>query len=123
MKRAFRLRRQRDFRRLRQQGQVWLHPLVVLRVAPNDLAQVRVGVTAGRVVGKAVVRNRVKRRLREILRRRLPRLQPGYDLWWIARRRARSASFAELEAAVDALLQRARLLRPAEPSSSADDAS
>jgi len=87
-----------------------MHPLLVLRVAPNGLPHVRVGVTAGRVVGKAVVRNRVKRRLREITRTRLPRLRPGYDLWWIARRRAATASFAELEAAVDELLRRAHML-------------
>jgi len=96
---------------------VYVHPLLVLRVAPNGLDQVRVGVTAGRAVGKAVVRNKVKRRLREIARVRLPRLRPGYDLWWIARRRAATASFADLEAAVDDLLRRAHLL--ASPADSA----
>ncbi len=111
MKRIYRLRRARDFQRLRGEARAYVHPLLVLRVAPNGLNQVRVGITVGRKVGTAVQRNRIKRRLRELMRHRLERLQPGYDLWWIARARAATASFKDLEAALDTLLGRAKLWR------------
>jgi len=124
VKRIYRLRRGRDFRRLRHTGRVYVHPLLVLRVAANDLPLVRMGVTAGRKVGTAVVRNKVKRRLREILRARLPHLPPGYDLWWIARPRAARASFAALQDAVDALLQQAGLTAsPASPNPGREEGS
>jgi len=89
-----------------------VHPLVVLRVAPNPVGYPRIGVTASRAVGKAVQRNKVKRRLREIMRLRLPRLAPAYDYWLIARPRSAHASYWDLDAAVEALLQQAGLLAP-----------
>ncbi len=95
---------------MRRAGRSYAHPLVVLVVLPNDLAQVRVGVAAGRSVGKAVQRNRAKRRLREIMRRLLPHLPPGWDLLLIARSPINAASFDELQRAVITLLRRAGLL-------------
>ncbi len=53
-----------------------------------------------------MLRNRVRRRLRELLRRRLAGIGPGWDLLLIARPPAANASYAELGAAIDALLRR-----------------
>ncbi len=110
MKRRYRLRKRRDFERLYREGQAYVHPLVVLRVAPNEIGHPRVGITVSRAVGKAVRRNKVKRRLREIMRLRLDRLDPGYDYWLIARPRSATASYWTLDDAVTSLLQRAGLL-------------
>lgn len=72
----------------------------------------RVGFVVGRRVGKATVRNAVKRRLREAMRARYPRLTRPVDLVWVARPGSGAADFWTLDAAVEQLLQAARLLRP-----------
>jgi ribonuclease P protein component len=102
------LRSAADFRRVHERSpRVWPHPLLVLRVAPNDLDHARFGITVSSRVGKAVVRNRIRRRLREALRARLGSLQIGYDVLIVARPASARASWNELCAALDVMLQRA----------------
>jgi len=108
VKREHRLRTAAEFRRAREaSGRAWAHPLLVLYVAPNDLARARVGITVSGRVGNAVVRNRVRRRVREALRARLRNLQGGNDLLVVARPLSARASWTELCGALDAVLQRA----------------
>lgn len=105
-----RLRRAEDVKRVRQQGQGWRHPLVILLVMQNDLEVSRFAFSASRAVGKAVVRNRAKRRLREIVRLQLAQIPSGWDCLLIARAQTAQVSHAELHAAVTDLLRRAHLL-------------
>ncbi len=108
MKREQRLRSAADFQRVRDQSpRAWPHRLLVLHLAPNELGYARVGITVSGRVGKAVVRNRVRRRLREALRARLGSLGTGYDVLVIARPPSAQASWLELNAALDTVLQRA----------------
>jgi ribonuclease P protein component len=90
-------------------GSSWMSNVVVMKTLPNELSLSRCGLSVSKRVGKAVTRNRVKRLLREILR--LTPLEPGWDIIFIVRPRAASASYAELEKSVVSLLSRARLLR------------
>jgi ribonuclease P protein component len=107
-KRDQRLRSAADFRRVREVApRGWPHRLLVLYVAPNELARRRVGITVSRRVGKAVVRNRVRRRLREALRGRLDGLAAGVDVVVVARPSSASASWPGLCQALDVLLGRA----------------
>jgi len=108
VKREQRLRSAADFQRVRDQSpRVWPHRLLVLHVAPNDLERARVGITVSGRVGKAVVRNRIRRRLREALRARLDSLATGYDVLVVARPPSAQASWLELDAALETVLQRA----------------
>jgi ribonuclease P protein component len=108
VKREQRLRDAADFQRVRDQSpRVWPHPLLVLRVAPNNLAYARVGITVSGRVGKAVVRNRVKRRVRAALQTRLSAVAAGNDLLIVARPASAQASWLELGGALDTLLRRA----------------
>ncbi len=90
-------------------GSSWINNLVVMKVLPNGLSLSRYGFSVSRRVGKAVVRNRVKRLLREISRQ-VP-LQSGWDIIFIARPAAATASYASLEKSVNNLLSRTRFLR------------
>lgn len=117
MKREQRLRTPAEFRQARERApRGWPHRLLVLYFAPNELERTRVGITVSRRVGNAVVRNRVRRRLREALRARLSRLLPGSDVLVVARPTSAEATWAELSAALDTLLQRAGATRASDAS-------
>ena len=108
--RAHRLTKRGDYARVRRQGRSRAHPLLILVVAPNGGETTRVGIVVGKKIGTAVARNRVKRVLREAARARLGVLPSGYDIVLIARPEAAGARLGDITAALDALLQRERLL-------------
>jgi ribonuclease P protein component len=103
-----RLTKRRDFAAVYRKGRALAHPLVVLRLLPNQLPYSRYGFVVSKTVGKAVVRNQVRRRLREGIRTLL--VQPGWDMVVIARRKAAAADFHTLRRATAGLLSRAKVL-------------
>jgi len=108
MRHKHRLTKRRDFAAVYRKGRAFAHPLVVLRLLPNQLPYSRYGFTVSKTVGKAVVRNQVRRRLREGIRTML--VQPGWDIVVIARRKAAAADFHTLRRATAGLLSRAEVL-------------
>lgn len=110
MERRYRLSDKARFRQVRQEGTNCAHPLLVLCYLPNGLSVSRCGFTVSKRIGNAVERNRVRRRMREAVRLIWERVEPGYDLVWIARSGVIGAEFAELQSACARLLRRARLL-------------
>lgn len=112
MQRRFRLTRSEDFKRVRQSGKSYAHPLVVLVAQANHESRLRVGVAAGRTVGSAVSRNRAKRLLREAMRTLIPSIPSGWDLILIARPALLSSNLAEIREVLPALLHRAGLISP-----------
>lgn len=115
MKRNFRLTRSTDFKRVRNAGKSYAHPLVVLVAVRSTEDRPRVGVTAGRSVGGAVQRNRAKRLLREAMRMLLPEIRPGWDLILIARQALPAATYGQVQAALSQLIRRAALFAPEQP--------
>lgn len=103
-----RLTKRRDFAAVYRKGRALAHPLVVLRLLPNQLPYSRYGFVVSKTVGKAVVRNQVRRRLREGIRTLL--VQPGWDIVVIARPKAAAADFHTLRRATAGLLSRAKVL-------------
>ncbi|HET6444688.1 MAG TPA: ribonuclease P protein component [candidate division Zixibacteria bacterium] len=112
MHRALRLRSSADFDKLRQSGRRWHHPMILLIVGPNDLEQSRFGFSASRRFGNAASRNRIKRILREVVRSHLVAIENGWDCLFVARLAANGATYSEIEAAVNQLLKRSKLLTP-----------
>ncbi len=112
-----RLKRRRDFERVRREGRTWRGALLTLGVLPvQDEGSFKIGFVTSRKIGGAVVRNRVRRRLREIVRRRQHAVIAGTWLVTIARPAAGRATSAMLEQEWVGLGQRAGVL--AESSSS-----
>jgi ribonuclease P protein component len=111
LKRRYRLRDKERFRQVRQSGESFRHPLVVLCVLPNAQTVSRCGFTASRRLGGAVLRNRARRRMNEAVRLAWDLISPGWDLVWIARLGINEADFSELQYACMQLLQRAHLLK------------
>ena len=112
MQRSFRLTRSEDFKRVRRDGKSYAHPLVVLIAQNSDQPRLRVGIAAGKSVGTAVIRNRTKRLLREAMRTLLPNIASNLDLVLIARPALASATLADVQRALENLLQRAKILTP-----------
>lgn len=112
MKRRFRLTESTDFKRVRRMGNSYAHPLIVLIALPNEKERTRFAVVAGRSVGKAVQRNRAKRLLREALRPLLPSIIPGWDVILISRQPMATATFHDIQYALQTLLDRAKLRAP-----------
>ena len=109
MKRKYRLRRNSDFLRVRHVGETHASPFLVLAFLRNNLLHSRFGFVVNRRLGKAAPRNKIKRRVREAARLRFSHIKPGFDLVFIARQYARSASYQELADAVEHLLRQAGL--------------
>ena len=113
LSREERLTRRRDFAAVYGRKKSWAGPLLVLYVrrhSPAETAETRrFGFSVSKKVGKAVVRNRVKRRLRAICAARGAGWRHGFDAIFVARSSAAEATFAELDAAVCALMGRAGL--------------
>lgn len=116
----YRLRRSSDLKRVRAQGRGQRHPLAILVANRQEGMLVdngrsgknvsRFAFSASRRVGNAVARNRAKRLLREAVRTQIDQIEPGWDCLLIARPQTPTATFAEVETAVQQLLSRSYLL-------------
>ena len=107
----YRLKKNAQIQELRRKGRSWQNRQVVLIVQPNShRSETRFAFSVSRRIGSAVVRNKIKRRMRESVRRSLPQVQAGWDVLLIARRPARTATFACIDQAITELLLRAQLL-------------
>jgi len=69
------------------------------------------GITVSGKLGKAVVRNKLRRRLREIYRINEARFLPGYTMVVVARGRAVTSQYAELERSFLQLANKCKLLQ------------
>ncbi len=109
--REHRLRRNRDFERVRARGRSWPSRTVVLSAVENGIGANRYGFAVGKRVGGAVERNRAKRLLREATRSLHPRMRQGFDVVLIARNSVGPATTAdEVAADLERVALRAGLL-------------
>lgn len=106
MKKPLTLKKNKDFKRVYQQGKSTANRNFVLYYRPNQEEHHRIGITVSKKVGKSVVRNQVKRRIRESLREVAPLLPQGFDLVWIARVSCNEADYQVIRGAVRHLLKK-----------------
>jgi len=112
LRRSARLRQQRDFMRVRQQGQrLALGCLVANWHALPEGAAPRLGVVTSRKIGGAVTRSRARRLLRESFRQHQNELAQPVELVLVARNSIVGKSFSSVEKDFLAALRRAGLLK------------
>ncbi|MBQ8003936.1 MAG: ribonuclease P protein component [Oscillospiraceae bacterium] len=87
----------RDFRFLYKRGKSAVSPVLAVYAKKTKNTSNRIGITVSTKVGKAVVRNRVRRRIREAYRINEGRFIDGCDVIIVARVRAASVSFNDIE--------------------------
>lgn len=108
-----RMKESRDFARMRKEGTSQAGRFFVLAVLRDEsVADFHFGLITGKKLGNAVTRNRLRRQMREIIRAARPRIKPGYHFVTIARWRAPTAEFAELEQDWVRLAKKQGLLAP-----------
>ena len=93
------LKKNYEFHRLYAKGKSAVTPYLVVYARRSKRPGNRIGFTVGTKLGKAVKRNRVRRRLREIYRLNEERFVPGTELVVVARGRAVTATYRQLETA------------------------
>ena len=99
------------FRRAYNRGKNAADSRLALYVRRNGQKANRLGLTVSTKVGHAVVRNRVRRRLREIYRLNEDALSPGCDVVVVARVRAASSDYRQLEKSFLRLADKLGLLK------------
>ena len=93
------LKKNYEFHRLYSKGKSAVTPYLVVYARQSKRPGNRIGITVSTKLGKAVKRNRVRRRLREIYRLNESRFVPGTELVIVARGRAVTATYRQLESA------------------------
>jgi len=112
LRRAARLQQQRDFTRVRQEGQrLALGCLIANWHSLPEGAAPRLGVITSRKIGGAVVRSRARRLLRESFRQHQDDFAEPVELVLVARNSIVGKKFAEVEKDFLAALNRANLLK------------
>lgn len=102
------------FRRAYNRGKTAADSRLALYVRRNGRKTSRLGLTVSTKLGCAVVRNRVRRRLREIYRLNEGSLSTGFDVVVVARVRAASSDYHQLEKSFLRLADKLGLLKKGE---------
>ena len=102
------------FRRAYNRGKTAADSRLALYVRRNGRKTNRLGLTVSTKLGCAVVRNRVRRRLREIYRLNEGSLSAGFDVVVVARVRAASSDYHQLEKSFLRLAEKLGLLKKGE---------
>ena len=111
MKYTVSLKENHLFRRAYNRGKSAVDSRLALYVRRNGRKTNRLGLTVSTKVGCAVVRNRIRRRLREIYRLHEDGITPGMDVVVVARTRAASSNYRQLEKSFLKLADRLCLLK------------
>jgi|LFRM01.2.fsa_nt_gb ribonuclease P protein component len=111
LKKEWRIRRNKDFRRIYRAGKAVPGKYLVVFKRENGISVTRFGFSISKKFGKAVVRNRRKRILREITRKHMDNIRKGYDIVVVSRlRNEKEIKFADLEKDFLLIMKRAGLL-------------
>ena len=111
MKKTVSLKENHLFRRTYSRGKTAADSRLALYVRGNGQRENRLGLTVSTKVGHAVVRNRARRRLREIYRLHEEQVLGGRDVVVVARVRAASSDYRQLERSFLRLADKLELLK------------
>lgn len=105
------LNRNTDFRTLYYRGKSQVDAALVTYAKRNREGVTRVGITVGKKIGGAVRRNRCRRVIREAYRALLPRVNRGWDIVFVARRRAVFLKSTEIRQIMESQLKALGVLK------------
>lgn len=107
----YRLPLRYELHRIQKEGEVYQFPLFALLVAKSNLNFSRFAfIVSNKIHKKANKRNRIKRLLRESVRSFLPKVKPGFDLVFLAKKRILGEDFQTIQSAVEKSFKKTGLL-------------
>ena len=107
-----RLKKKKDFEKVLKEGKGFTEDFLFLKIIKNNFEISRVGFIVGKKISKkASQRNKIKRRLREIIRLCLGKIQPGFDLVFLAKPGIEKRDFWELEEMMHKILKKGKILK------------
>jgi ribonuclease P protein component len=107
-----RLKKEGDFKKILRNGKLFKGETLTLRIAQNDLAKVRAGISVSKKISKkATLRNKQKRRLASLLRAEMPKIKTGLDLFLVARPGLQDKSFQETKKICQDLFIKANIFK------------
>ena len=99
------------FRRVYAKGKSTADGYLVVYVLPANSQEKRLGITVSKKVGKAVVRNRIRRLIKENFRLNEQRIKTGYYIVIVARKKAATANFAQIQSSFLNLANKSGILQ------------
>ena len=94
------LKKNKDFRRVYDEGKSYANRYLVMYAMTNGLERNRLGISVSKKVGNSVVRHHLTRLIRESYRLNEESFSNGLDIVVIARANAKDASYAQTESAL-----------------------
>ena len=97
MKKRFRVKKEKDFNAIFQEGKSVANRKFVVYRLENSEQHFRVGLSVSKKLGNAVTRNQIKRRIRHVLITHKDQIIENLDFVVIARKGVEEMNYTELE--------------------------
>lgn len=111
MKKAHRIKKEKEFQLVFHQGRNIANKQLVLYVYPKpEQVHFRVGLSVGKKLGNAVTRNQIKRYLRQALFELSPYIEQEYDFLLIARRDILNKDLAGVKQSIIHVMKLAKVI-------------
>ncbi|GCF92391.1 ribonuclease P protein component [Enterococcus florum] len=111
MKKAYRVKKEKDFQKVFQEGTSFANrKFVVYRLEPSGQDHFRVGISVGKKIGNAVARNRVKRLIRAVLQESSLQIDDRIDFIVIARPAVKGLTYEEVRSNLTHVLKLAKII-------------
>lgn len=111
MKKEFRIKDNKEFQHVFQQGKSFANrQLVIYFTEELDQDHFRIGLSVGKKIGNAVTRNRIKRYLRQSFQELEGKILPTLNIVIIARQPTKEMDYFEIKKSLVHLLSRQHLL-------------
>ena len=114
MRKAYRVKSEKDFQNVFHQGESKANrQFVVYKLPKNEQKHFRVGISVGTKLGNAVLRNKIKRRVRHALTEleKEKNLDPAFDFIVIARNPVKQMAFSEIKKSLSHVLSLSGIIK------------
>ncbi len=99
------LKNSREFGAVYNRKISYANRYLVMYIAPNEMKEIRLGISVSKKVGNSVVRHRIIRLIRESYRLNKSCIKTGYDIVVVARQSAKGKNYKDLNSAMLHLLK------------------
>ncbi|HIY58568.1 MAG TPA: ribonuclease P protein component [Candidatus Tetragenococcus pullicola] len=111
MRKAYRVKKEKEFQKVYQEGQSFANRKFVVYVLAKDQVHFRVGISVGKKIGNAVARNAVKRKIRASIFDMKEIINPTIDFIVIARPSVSTLSSKEVYSNLKHVFKLAKIIK------------